>query len=59
MGLEAGPESRWTRSHRPCGGAARNLVQLQYRGIMTQGESGRGGKTGTDCERPNILVSGI
>jgi len=59
MGLEAGPESRWRHFHRPCGGAVHSLVELQQRGIMTQGEWGRKGKTGTDCERSNILVSGI
>lgn len=59
MGLEAGPESRWTHFHRPRGGAAHSLVKLQYKGIMTQGELGRGGKTGTDCERPALLVSGV
>ena len=59
MALEAGPESRWRRFHRPGGGAANARVGFQQRGIMTQGEWGRKGKTGTDCERSNILVSGI
>lgn len=56
MGLEDVPWSSGGHFNRACLRAANNPVWLQCRGIMTQGELGRKGKTGTDCERPNILV---